>query len=49
MKKVFTSLCATLLISSTLLSPLGKISNTPSLTGNTGISTYGFHLAIEDQ
>lgn len=49
MKKIFTSLCATLLICFTLSTPLGKISSIPSLTGDLGISTYGFYLAIEGQ
>lgn len=49
MNKIFTGLCAALLLSFTLLTPLGETSNTLSHTGNMGISTLGFYRAIEGQ
>lgn len=48
MRKKFTRLCAALLLSSTLTMSVGNIFGNIPLTNPGGISTFGFHVAIED-
>lgn len=48
MKKNFTRLCTALLLSSTLTLSAGSIFGNIPLTSHGSISTFGFHVAIED-
>lgn len=49
MKKLFIGFCATLLLSATLLLPLGNTTVTSSDSSNSDLSpTAVFHIAIED-
>lgn len=48
MKKNFTRVCTALLLSSTLTMAAGNIFGNIPLTNPGGISTFGFHVAIED-